>query len=251
MAAPDQRREPVAVRRPDRGRAARRPAASSGPGTGRRSAPSSPRWTSAPPRRSPRSLHETVERGAARLPDRRRPPRTWPAPAPAGRRAATAGTCRRRWITPAGRRRRRAAGGHRAVHAPRDARRPAHARLHAVPGRPGCAGPRADRGADGRAGRPDGLRPRRHRRGVRPRAPGCSCTSTRTTRSAGSSTSRSSWPSPTSSSAAGARVFADEIHAPLVYPGARAPPVRLAVAGDGPAHRHGDLDVQGLERARA
>ena len=40
-----------------------RPAASSGPATGRRSVPSSPRWTSAPPRRSPARLHEAVDAG--------------------------------------------------------------------------------------------------------------------------------------------------------------------------------------------
>ena len=52
------------------------------------------------------------------------------------------------------------------------------------------------------------------------RGAGSSCTSIRTTRSAASSPPRSSWPWPTSSTHAGARVFADEIHAPLVYPGA-------------------------------
>ena len=95
------------------------------------------------------------------------------------------------------------------------------------------------------------LRPRRHRPGARRAAPGSSCTSTRTTRSAACSPPRSSWPWPTSSRHAGARVFADEIHAPLVYPGAVHRPVRLAVRGHRRAHGDRHLRVQGVEPARS
>ena len=110
-----------------------------------------------------RSLHETVERGRLgyltpeAAADMARACAGWLA-APL-RLGGAAGVDHA-----AGRRRRRAAGGHRALHAPGHPGRPPHAGLHAVPDGPGRAGPGADRGADGRAGRPDDLRPRRHRR---------------------------------------------------------------------------------------
>ena len=49
----------------------------------------------------------------------------------------------------------------------------------------------------------------------------------------------------------GGRVFADEIHAPLTYPGHRARALRRALADGGRARRHRDVGVQGLEPARA
>ena len=49
----------------------------------------------------------------------------------------------------------------------------------------------------------------------------------------------------------GGRVFADEIHAPLVYPGHRHVPYRDPLRGHRRPHRHGDIDVQGVEPARA
>ena len=93
--------------------------------------------------------------------------------------------------------------------------------VHAVPRRPRGAGPRADPGAHGRARRParattSTASPRAFERGarlLRARQP-AQPARPRLRRS----TSSSPWP--TSWSAAGARVFSDEIHAPLVHPGA-------------------------------
>ena len=49
----------------------------------------------------------------------------------------------------------------------------------------------------------------------------------------------------------GGRVFADEVHAPLVYPGDHAPPVRRHLRHRGRAHADRHVGVQGVEPARA
>ena len=129
------------LRRPDRGRAARRRRPEVDAVRHRPSARSSPRWTSAPPRSSRAGAARGRRPRPPRLPHRPRPPTRWPAPAPAGSSAGTAGTVPPEWITPAGRRRRRPAGRHRALHAAGQPGRPPDAGVHAVPRRPGRAGP--------------------------------------------------------------------------------------------------------------
>ena len=165
--------------------------------------------------------------------------------------AATAGRCRRRGSAPLAD---VVAGLQAAIEhftPPGTPGRPPHPGLHAVPapcpaalGRELIEVPMVER--DGRMTYDlDGIAAR-----VRRRRRGWWCTSTRTTRSAGCSTSRSSSPSPTSSTAAGARVFSDEIHAPLVHPGAVHRPYASLSPETARHTRHGDVDVQGLEPAR-
>ena len=56
--------------------------------------------------------------------------------------------------------------------------------------------------------------------------------------------------SPRSSSGTAPRVIADEVHAPLVYPGHRARPVREHLRRDRRAHGHGHVRLEGVQPRR-
>ncbi|CAA9220165.1 MAG: Cystathionine beta-lyase, type II, partial [uncultured Blastococcus sp.] len=151
---------------------------------------------------------------------------------------------------PARRRRRRAAGGRGALHPAGRRRRPAHAGVHAVPRRPRPAGPRAHPGAHGRAGRPPGLRPGRDRRRLRPRR--AALRPRQPAQPARARVRRRGAARPRRRRRAGRRPGLRRRDPRAAgAPGRGPPPLRVPLGGHGPAHRHGDVGLQGLEPAGA